>query len=59
MISFPATVLGTAVERLIKFDVWIKRRTFVNLGWSKFEFSSAHEKYGVLTGPKASESGLK
>ena len=47
MISFPATVLGTAVERLIKFDVWINRRTFVNLGRSKFEFSSAHEKYGV------------
>ena len=51
MISFPATVLGTAVERLIKSDVWINRRIFVNLGRSKFEFSSAHEKYGVWTGP--------
>ena len=26
------TVLGTAVKRLTKFDVWINRRTFVNLG---------------------------
>ena len=30
----------------------MNRRTFVNLGRSKFKFSSAHEKYG------ASESGL-
>ena len=30
LISFPGTVLGTAVERLIKFVVLISRRTFVN-----------------------------
>jgi len=29
------------------FDVWINRRTFDNLGRSKFELSSAHEKFGV------------
>ena len=45
---FIGTVLGTAK----KYGVWIKRRTFVNLGRSKFELSSAHEKYGVWTGPK-------
>ena len=33
------------------FDVWINRCTFVKLGRSKFELSSAHEKFGVWTGP--------
>ena len=46
---FKLTVLGAAVERLIKFDVGINRRTFVNLGRSKFEFSSAHEKLAILS----------
>ena len=30
----------------IKFDVWINRCTFVNLGRPKFQLSSAHEKFG-------------
>jgi len=38
--------------RRIKFDVWINRCTFDNLGRSKVELSSAHEKFGVWTGPK-------
>ena len=38
-------------SKWIKFGVWINRRTFVNLGRSKFELSSAHEKIGVWTGP--------
>ena len=50
---FASSLIRTAVERLIKFDVWINRRTFVTLGRSKFELSSAHEKFGVWTGPKA------
>ena len=39
-------------ESRVSFDLPL--RTFVNLGRSKCEFSSAHEKYGVRTGPKAS-----
>ena len=39
-------------KRAIKFDVWISRRTFVNLGQSKFTLSSAREiEYGVWIGP--------
>ena len=40
-------VLGTA----IKFGVRNNRRTFVPLGQSKFELSSAHEKIDVWNGP--------
>ena len=35
------------MERLIKFEVWINRRTFVDLGRSKFELSSAREMFCV------------
>ena len=48
--AFTGTVLGTAKKN----GVWINRRNFVNLGRSKFELSSAHEKIGVWTGPKLS-----
>ena len=36
---------------VIKFGVWNNRRSFVHLGRSKFELSSAHEKIGVWNGP--------
>ena len=36
----------------IKFGVWNNQGTFVFLGQSKFELSSAHEKIGVWNGSK-------
>lgn len=37
--------------RRIKFDVWINRCSFVNLGRFKYVLSSAQEKLGIWTGP--------
>ena len=35
----------------IKIDVWISSAGLNNLGRPQFELSSAHEKFGVWTGP--------